>query len=264
MLALLREREKLLAKIARKKQSLAKQVALISELQAHMVQVEDRLLPLRDQCEKADQEIHQLFAGLLGKGRLKRKDQRQIRELYHELQHLGILSPGPDGCPDEDYEDLFGTDDADPCSRDQHHPAGQSPDDVAAKRAAPKAGSSLRDIFRHLAVAVHPDRSQTDEDRDRRTEAMKAVTRAYQDGDLARLLELETAWLSAESPSAADEDESERRCASLERTNRELKKQVRGLEAELRALKSSGPVVVAEEFGLIGKAGVGRLFRKNA
>jgi hypothetical protein len=103
-----------------------------------------------------------------------------------------------------------------------------------------------------LSVAIHPDRSQTDADRDHRTEAMKEVTRAYQDGDLARLLELEKAWLAAEETPVDGQGETERRCSSLERTNRELKKQLRELENELRELKHSVPVLAADELGLLG------------
>jgi hypothetical protein len=263
VIALMREREKLLAKIARKKQGLDKQTAAINELQLHVARAQEGMRPLMEQGEKVDHEIHQLFAILLAKGRLKRKDQREVRDLYDELQLQGTLSPdaGGAGHEDDDDDDIFGPpDDPEPCSCGQCHPPPRSPDDAAAaRRVSPKGASSLRDIFRRLAVAVHPDRSQTDEDRDRRTEAMKEVTRAYQDGDLARLLELEKAWLAAEAPATACEDETERRCASLERTNRELKKQLRELEAEIRVLKNSAPVLAADELGLGGKGGAARV-----
>jgi predicted RNase H-like nuclease (RuvC/YqgF family) len=88
---------------------------------------------------------------------------------------------------------------------------------------------------------------------------MKEVTRAYQDGDLARLLELENAWLAEEKTPAAAHDETERRCANLERTNRELKKQLRELESELRELKNSLPVLAADELGLRGKGSATRV-----
>jgi predicted nucleic acid-binding Zn-ribbon protein len=252
VIALMREREKLLTKITRKKRSLDKEVASIKELQVHVARAQDGMRPLMEQVQKVEQEIHQLFATLLAKGRLKVKERRLVREVYDELQSGGTISPARDTI-DEDVLDWL-QDDPEPDSHDEHHPSPGSPDSVAAaKRPAAKSASSLRDIFRRLAVAIHPDRSQTDEDRHHRTEAMKEVTRAYQDGDLARLLELENAWLAEEKTPVATHDETERRCANLERTNHELKKQLRELESELRELKNSLPVLAADHLGLRGK-----------
>jgi hypothetical protein len=258
VIALMRERERLLVKITRKKQSLDKQVAWIEELQVHLARAQDGMRPLMEQGQKVEQEVHQLFAALLTKGRLKRKEQRLVRGLYDELQRGGVLPPEPDAV-DEDVPDWH-HDDPEPCSWGGPHPPPGSPDwFAAAKRPAAKGASSLRDIFRRLAVAIHPDRSQTDEDRDHRTEAMKEVTRAYQDGDLARLLELENAWLAEDKAPVAGHDETERRCANLERTNRELKRQFRELERESRELKHSVPVLAAEELGLRGKNSAARV-----
>ena len=255
----MRERDNLLVKITRKKQSLDKQLASINEVQIHLARAQEGMRPLMEQGQKVEQEIHQLFAALLAKGRLNRKDQRLIKKLYCELQRRGTLSPAPDAVDDDD---LFAwpDDEPEPCSCGVHHPPPGSPDSAAAaKRPTPKGTSSLRDIFRRLAVAIHPDRSQTDADRDHRTEAMKEVTRAYQDGDLARLLELEKAWLAAEETPVDGQDETARRCSSLERTNRELKKQLRALENELRELKHSVPVLAADELGLLGKGSAARV-----
>lgn len=88
---------------------------------------------------------------------------------------------------------------------------------------------------------------------------MKEVTRAYQDGDLARLLELEKAWLAEEKTPVEAHDETERRCANLERTNRELKKQLREMESELRELKYSVPALAADQLGLRGKGSAARV-----
>ncbi|HXK17794.1 MAG TPA: J domain-containing protein, partial [Polyangiaceae bacterium] len=79
---------------------------------------------------------------------------------------------------------------------------------------------SLRDIFRNLARAVHPDRAGHDGERARRTEVMKEVTRAYEEGDLARLIEIESTWHGQQAPTEAGD--SEARCRELERINREL------------------------------------------
>jgi chromosome segregation ATPase len=258
VLALMREREKLLAKIARKKQTLNKEVTSIKDMQVHLAQAQDGMRPLVEQGQKLEQEVHQLFAALLAKGRLQAKERRLVREVYDELQRGGIISPAPDTVDDDVFDWL--QDDTEPGSPDEHHAPPGSPDSVAsAKRPAAKGASTLRDIFRRLAAAIHPDRSQTDADRHHRTEAMKEVTRAYHDGDLARLLELENAWLAEEKTSVEAHDETERRCANLERTNRELKKQLRELDSELRELKHSVPVLTADQLGLRGKGSAARV-----
>jgi len=61
----------------------------------------------------------------------------------------------------------------------------------------------MRDLFRRLATAIHPDKAQDADSQEERTEAMKEVTRAYRDGDLASLIELEKVWLAGACPTRA-------------------------------------------------------------
>jgi hypothetical protein len=67
---------------------------------------------------------------------------------------------------------------------------------------------------------------------------MKEVNRAYRDGDVARLLEIERAWKAA-AITAASLDEAERRCAALERTNGELRAQLNRVTREEKSLRAS-------------------------
>jgi len=64
---------------------------------------------------------------------------------------------------------------------------------------------------------------------------MKQVTRAYEEGDLARLVELENAWQSQQS--LAESGDPELRCRELERLNRELLDQLREVTRALRDAK---------------------------
>jgi ketosteroid isomerase-like protein len=82
---------------------------------------------------------------------------------------------------------------------------------------------------------MHPDQARHEADREKRTQLMKEATRAYEEGDLARLLELETAWQNERA--VAETADSLARCRELERVNRELLKQVRELTRELRDAK---------------------------
>ena len=64
---------------------------------------------------------------------------------------------------------------------------------------------------------------------------MKEVTRAYEQGDLARLIELESAWQNDQALNGGGD--SEARCRELSRINRELLNQVRQFTRELRDVK---------------------------
>ncbi len=261
LVALLRERQKLLANVTRKKGKLEKLRTALDAQHAQMAQLASAARPLLAQGLEIDREVHGLFAAILTRPNLKRKDRRLIQDLYQALQLEGILTAGPS--PDDD---IFGFDngsgakswDSDagefPPSPD---PTGESP---PARRAAGSTAAAIRDLFRRLANAIHPDKAQDGDSRERRTEVMKEVTRAYQDGDLARLIELEKVWLTDASPDpGSDEDETERRCASLEQTNRELKRQLKELDAQMRELRRSDPAEFVTALGLGGKRGDAQL-----
>jgi hypothetical protein len=257
LVALLRERQKLLANVTRKKGKLEKLLAALEAQHAQMAQLARAAQPLIAQGLAIDREIHGLFATILAKSSLKRKDRRLIQELYGMMQDQGILTPrlSPDD-DDFEFDNVCGQKSAD-------FPTGEfppSPDPTAespsARRSAGSTATAIRELFRRLASAIHPDKVQDADSRKARTEAMKEVTRAYQDGDLARLLELEKVWLAGAAPDPGnDEDETERRCSSLEQTNRELRCQLKELDAKMRELKRSAPAEFATALGLGGRHG---------
>jgi hypothetical protein len=261
LVALLRERQKLLANVTRKKGKLEKLFATLQAQRAQMAQLSSAAQPLLAQGQEIDREVHALFATILARPNLKRKDRRLIQDVYEMLQLEGILTPAPS--PDDDifeFDHASGQKSSDfpsgefPPSPD---PTGESP---SARRSAGSTATAMRDLFRRLATAIHPDKVQDADSQEKRTEAMKEVTRAYQDGDLARLIELEKVWLAGASPDPGnDEDETERRCSSLEQTNRELKRQLKELDAQMRELKRSAPAEFATALGLGGRSGDAQL-----
>ena len=237
--ALLKANQYLLGKIRVKRQTLAR---LVEKLQTTATAALGRLQPLFQEMEELDQKGHALFDELLSRKRQPRGVVRDIRDIYQELQRTGLLSfrsparanrksdtesAGP--IPD------FAWDDQPP--RPPHGEGGVSarrPDDGAI-------GQSVRGVFRKLAEALHPDKVQAEEEKERRTEVMKEITRAYQDGDLARLLELERTWMvSGQMAFASEEvDEIERSLATQERTNEALRTQLDELTWELKDLRRS-------------------------
>ena len=242
--ALLKANQYLLGKIKAKRQNLAR---LVEKIQTTATTALVRLQPLFQEMEQLDQQGHALFAELLSRKRQPRGVVRDIRDIYQELQRTGVLSfrsparanrksdtESADPIPD------FGWDDQPP--RPPHGEGGVSarrPDDGVI-------GQSVRGLFRKLAEALHPDKVQVEEEKERRTEVMKEITRAYQDGDLARLMELERAWMVGGQMSfARDEvDEFERRLATEERTNEALRAQLDQLTWELKELRRSPQAAV--------------------
>jgi hypothetical protein len=224
-----RAHKQLLDRIARKKKDIARMVA--EQQKIHSAMVTD-VAPLVEACRTLDGEIHALFDELLAPGRLSRRAHKQVARLHAVLQREGALTPrwaGTDDEDDEHDEDDIPDEDVDP------RPGG-----ITAQRPDAAKGpiAAIRAVYRRLAHALHPDKVPEGDERDRRTEIMKDVTRAYGDGDLARLLELERSWAALDER-AETPDEIALRCAAMERTNAELRVQVRGLDRELAALRRS-------------------------
>ena len=230
---LLRAQKQLLARIARKKKELARfdeqARSLANDLAAGVG-------PLVSACSALDEEIHGLFAKLLAPGRLAARSRKQVERLYRTLQNDGFLTS----------HDAVGADDGDDWPGGQDDGDGaydEPPPHATGGFRAPRPGGkgpieSIRGIYRRLAKAIHPDKVQDEAERARRTEIMKDVTRAYGDGDLARLLEIERLWSVSAEPATATDDLAQR-CEAQERTNAELRAQLRGIDAKLRVARRS-------------------------
>lgn len=204
-----------------------------------------------------DGQIHGLFTELLARKGQPRQTQKSVRSVYSFLQEIGEISPA-------------GTEEAAGFPGGAAAPTGRAPEgmpDSAAEGEIPPwatggvtarrpsqagAASSLRSLFHRLAEALHPDKVQDEQDKEERTHAMKELTQAYQAGDLAQLIELERTWLLSadrkrESAERTEEEELERRCAQLEKTNRALRLQLDEVNRELRELRRSPPAEFVSE-----------------
>lgn len=93
-------------------------------------------------------------------------------------------------------------------------------------------GKALQDVYRALAMALHPDREQDPVERARKTEVMREVNVAYEAKDLLRLLELQLE-LERVEPARADAIAEER----LRHYTRILDEQARQLAVELEELE---------------------------
>jgi hypothetical protein len=235
---LLKERARLLREVQKKQRQL-EQVRLQASREAQ--EAFSKMAPIVERQRALAAQLEALFAELLAKGRLSARAHNQIARLRRSLELQGLLAESEQ--EDEESDDdpwseaePRGNEQAPPrrSSQAKSHAAASQPEHPGARQVGQER-RSLREIFRSLARAIHPDQARQDSERERRTEVMKQVTRAYEEGDLARLVELESAWQSQQS--VADGGDPELRCRELERLNRELLDQLREVTRELRDAK---------------------------
>jgi hypothetical protein len=236
--ALQKEHERLLRDIAKRKAActLAEQAAREAAT-AFALRVE----PLRAAFYETLKELRTIFTKLLADGRLNKRDRTRVRRLYQELMpDLDVdgdeaFAPGERARSDFDeppFSEPRG-------SRSSDDERARDPE-FSAPRPAEKGAAVLRAVFRRLAIALHPDKVQDAAQKEQRTAVMKDITRAYEAGDVARLLEIERSWLAA-APLADDPGGLLRRIAGLLGANTELRKQLRTLTAQLKSLKQDVP-----------------------
>lgn len=87
---------------------------------------------------------------------------------------------------------------------------------------------SIREVYRRLASALHPDREPDPQERDRKTKLMQRVNEAYNKEDLSQLLvlQLELAYIDQQAINNLGEER-------LKQYNKILRQQVRGLDDEI-------------------------------
>ena len=91
---------------------------------------------------------------------------------------------------------------------------------------------SLREVYRKLVSALHPDREPDAIERKRKTDLMQRVNQAYEKNDLLKLLELQLAIEQIDAAAIANLSEER-----LKHFNKILREQLRELEEEIFAVQ---------------------------
>lgn len=239
-----RRRKALASKIARKQNEITSLENGCRELAALLAPGLD---PLLARARVIDADIHSMFEDILTTRKLGKRSYKDILGVYHSLQDMGLISPRPFGRGGRSGGDIpvdapLGDpveEESDP--RDEWHvPASGPPHGSAARH------GSVRDIFLQLASQFHPDRV-TDADQQRRhTEIMMELNRAYRDGDVARLLEMERELDGRGTVERQGDASPEDRCAKLEEQITLLEEQLIALGVHLASLSDSS---MGELFG---------------
>lgn len=105
--------------------------------------------------------------------------------------------------------------------------------EAAAEAEEKDVSQALREVYRKLASALHPDRETDPDERERKNRLMQQVNLAYEKHNLLKLLELqlELEHIDASQLARLGEDK-------LKHFNRVLKEQSRELDMEILALQS--------------------------
>jgi len=172
--------------------------------------------------------MHRLFAELLAQGRLSRSARKKVSAVYEEIKESADFEP---------LEHDAKATGANPQNAPRPGPAAPS-----ARHAGGQPGNDLlRSLFRRLTLALHPDRTQHEGEQKRRTVVMMEVTRAYEEGDYARLIEIEQQWMAGGHADSATHDDAAKRVA-LERGIKELRLQLKAITGELKSVRMSSPL----------------------
>jgi hypothetical protein len=258
---LLRERSSLLEEIGETTDALEREKAGI---QSRLEAVATKMGALIAEHGELCRELHRSFEELLVEGRLSRTAARKARAVYRDLQESGLLDPvelepnqeaafpaGDEGSEEAD----MGSWEAAPSNGDSAPPSPRAGGFSAPHSGGQAGNETLRELFRRLVTALHPDRVRHEGEQRQRTEVMKEVTRAYEEGDFARLVQIEAAWLRGEKAHFSAESE-DARCARLERVVEELRRQLATLTREIDEVRRTSPLrALADEMRRLGMIG---------
>lgn len=239
LVVLAKEHSRLLKDIAKKRAQLQATEELVRELSTALAV---RTEPIRHRLQQELRTIQATFKALLSpESRLKRTEKAKVRRVYAEVAEVF-------GFTEEDAAetDEFPPEEPGRKKRPDHEYRAAPSDQGAGGYSASKPtedGSKLRALFRKLAIAFHPDKVRDEEAKAERTSLMKDVTRAYEAGDLARLVEMERT-LFAQSPAEDDAASFARRIAELVQMNTELRRQLRSLTSDLKLAAMGLPLDV--------------------
>lgn len=126
---------------------------------------------------------------------------------------------------------------------------GKAPEaEVRREQAAKEASQSVREVYRKLASALHPDRETDPAERQRRTEQMQRVNRAYEDGDLLGLLniQIEIEQIDADDLAMLPEQRLNHYIGILREQLAELKAEIQTVSAPLHDIGHGVGVLTPE------------------
>ncbi|MCW5319407.1 molecular chaperone DnaJ [Nostoc sp. KVJ3] len=236
-----KEHQSLLKQIKRKRTELKN---FVEQMRSFGTEFLNKATPSFRKMAELDQEIHALFEEIFTTRKFGKQTLKNIQALYRDLQVTGAISLKPNSQQLDTLNESFDNEDSQSdfskeTSEQQHQSwqGQQSVDSASFVRADDQR--KIRQTFLKLAEIFHPDKARDSETQKSHTEIMKEINKAYQEGDLARLLEIERSQQPLEIIDNNNEDDLTRRCRTLEQHNQILLAQYEKLKQELRLTKNT-------------------------
>ena len=241
-----------------------------NQMRTVATQIFAQAAPLYQKLNEFDTKIHGLFEEILTQSQLGKNSRQDILGVYHSLQSMGLLSQkkmrveeDEESELDDLFNDLFEEEDTqaeenffDQNARESHQ---SSPEDTNSESSTPSPEAKpIRQTFLRLAALFHPDKVTDPETKMHHTEVMKEVNRAYQEGDIARLLEIEKQHHQQVdiNPDNSTQTEIERLCIRREQDNQLLKTQYENLKKELRVARNTPSGEMVKNYRACKKQGI--------
>ncbi|GAA6618811.1 J domain-containing protein [Scytonema sp. NUACC26] len=257
--AIEKEHQWLLKQIKRKQTELNN---FVEQMRTLATDIFHRGSPSFKKLAELDKEIHTLFDEIFNTRKFAKKTKKDIEGIYRQLQMAGIISPKLSNNEDDtELDQLFEVDENENFNsqspQEENYQHQETQQEIGFSSGAKTDGSrNARQAFLRLAEIFHPDKVTDSETQMRHTEIMKEINKAYQEGDLARLLEIERQHLAGESVESNSEDDLTRKCTRLEQENEFLKTQYENLKRELRQVKHSSEGVMVSDCRKANREGI--------
>ena len=237
-----KEHQSLLKQIKRKRTELNN---FVKQTRTFATEIFHKASPSFQKMAELDQDIHALFDEIFTTRKFGKQTLKNIETVYLNLQLTEIISLKPSYKQfNKELDELFDNLDTESdFSKEtaegshQHWQAQESVESQSVGRTEDKR--KIREIFLRLAEIFHPDKVKDSETQKFYTEIMKSINQAYQEGDLARLLEIERLQQVGEVIDNNSEDDLTRKCRTIEQQNKILLIQYENLKKELRLVKKT-------------------------
>lgn len=258
--ALEQENQRLMKQIKKKRTELNN---FVEQMRSVATQMFHRTIPIMKQLTEIDRQIHNLFDEIFRR-KLGKQSKREIEGVYQTLQMQGFISPKSSESQDiPELDELFGAaarkGKSDPSEFSDDFAGGEKQEEqppIPQATVKTEDSKKIRQTFLRLAEIFHPDKVTDSETQMRHTEIMKELNKAYQEGDLAKLLEIEQQHLAGEDIANFSEDDLTRKIQILIQQNSLLKKQYENLKRELRLAKNTPEGSLISEYRQAVKMGI--------
>ena len=245
----------LLKQIKRKQKELTN---FLEQMREIAIEIAQQSRPFHERILELDGEIHSMFEEIFTTRKLGKQSRKKVEEVYKMLQMMGVISPKYDeveeDLEEDSTEDEFGDDDEDfNFNSEFNSDRVNEEDNVPPDHNNSSVSSDLKEMrrtFLRLAEVFHPDKVSDGEVKGDYEEIMKEVNRAYQEGDMARLLEIERQYDLDKAVNIGDSSRSEieRKCDRLEMHNQLLKTQYENIKSELRWMRRTPEGEMVKEY----------------